>query len=134
MPPGAAAIWQKLLEESHGSAERHRWRQRLASCLVSAGRHEEARRVYRTLVLTQPDDDTARLGLAAVCLATGQPAEALAAALEVLETKHGNVDARLIAALSYQRLNQTVRAKELLSGIRSDDDPDGLVRELLARW
>ncbi len=130
----AIVIWRQLVNDSGSADERHRLRRRLADCLMSANRFEEARRVFRTLVVTQPDDQQVLLGLATACLMTGESAEALQAALKVLKTDNGNGNARLIAGFAYQRLNRPYEAVELLSDIRSDDDPDGLVRELLARW
>jgi tetratricopeptide (TPR) repeat protein len=130
----ASGIWQALVDESTDAQERHRLRHRLARSLMSAGRFDEARGVYRTLALTEPDDEAARLGLAAMCCATGESAEGLEAALDVLQDDPDNVDARLIAALSYRRLGQPTAALELLSEVPTESDADGLVRELLARW
>ena len=101
---------------------------------MSADRFDEARRILQALVATRPDDLTTQLRLSAACLMTGEPAEALAAALKVLRAERNNADARLLAALSYRRLGQPTPAAELLSDVQSDQDPDGLVRELRARW
>jgi len=130
----AAELWRKLLSESQDTNERRHLRHRLAGCLLSAGHAGEARRTFRALVLTQPEDEAARLGLAASCLLDDEPAEALEAALQLLRKRSDNVDARLIAAISYHRLNQPARATELLSDVRPVNDPEGLVRELLACW
>ena len=101
---------------------------------MSAGRFEQARTTYRLLALTHPDDSAAQLGLAAACLADNRPAEALAAALEVLRTDADNSDARLIAALSYRRLDQPARAAELLSDLGAGGERAELARMLLTHW
>lgn len=129
----AAEIWQRLVVASRDVEERHRLRSRLAKSLMAAERFGEARRVFRALVAADPDDRAARLGLAAACLALGEAAEALAAALEVLQADSSSADARLIAALSYRRLAQPTRARELLSGIPSGYELGELARELRAR-
>ncbi|MBU0616747.1 MAG: tetratricopeptide repeat protein [Planctomycetes bacterium] len=130
----AITSWQQLVGESHSADERRQLQRRLARCLMSAERFEEARRVFRALAVTEPDDLAAQLGLSVACLMVGDPGESLAAALKVLRAEGNNADARLLAALSYRRLGQRARAVELLSDVRGYADPDGRVRELRARW
>jgi len=130
----AITSWQQLVTESRDADERDRLRRRLAWCLVSADRFDEARGILQALVVTRPDDLTTQLRLSAVCLMADEPAEALAAALKVLRAERNNADARLLAALSYRRLGQPTRAAELLSDVQPDQDIDGLVRQLRARW
>ena len=130
----AAGLWRELIASGDDPSELRRLRHRLADCLLATDRHDEAREVYRTLVLGEPSDQKARLGLAVTGLASDKPAEALEAARELIRAGDGGTEARLIAALCYRRLNQTDRAIEMLSDIRPADDEDGLVRELLTRW
>jgi tetratricopeptide (TPR) repeat protein len=129
----AIETWQRLVVGSRGAEEGHRLRSQLAKSLMAAERFDEARRVFRAIVAVDPDDQTARLGLAAACLVLGEAAEALAAALEVLQADGSNADARVIAALSYRRLAQPAKARELLSGIPSGYELGGLARELRVR-
>jgi tetratricopeptide (TPR) repeat protein len=130
----AIVSWQRLVAESRDADERDRLRRRLAWCLVSADRFDEARGILQALVVTRPDDLTTQLRLSAACLMAGEPAEALAAALKVLRAERNNADARLLAALSYRRLGQPAQAAELLSDIQPDQDVEELVRQLRARW
>jgi thioredoxin-like negative regulator of GroEL len=106
----------------------------LARSLMSAERFEPAREAFKALVRTQPEDSAAQLGLSTACLMAGDPSESLTAALKVLRVERNNTDARVLAALSYGRLGQRERAVELLSDFPGDQDPDGLVGELRARW
>ena len=130
----AVEAWQRLAAGSRTSGERSVFRRRLARSLMSAKRYHEARSVYSDLVLTQPDDHAARLGLAAAYLALERPADALEAALQVLEVDGANTDARLVAAASYRSLGQRGRAVELLADVSPAEDRDGIARELIARW
>ncbi|MCK4341507.1 MAG: tetratricopeptide repeat protein [Phycisphaerae bacterium] len=130
----ACAFWRALVADSLGADERQSNRHRLAECLLLAGRIDEARLVYRVLVLTRPDDEAAQVGLAAASLAAGEPTEALPAAMKVLQQHDSHIDARLIAALCYNRLNQPERAIELLSASPSDDDTHGFAQKLLEHW
>ncbi len=129
----AADLWRDLIADCADTDERRELRHRLAGCQVSARRYEDARQNYNIIALTHPDDRAAQLGLSATCLACGKPAEALAAAQRVLERDPNQRDARLLAALSHARLDQTARAAELLAGIAAGDG-DARVGELLARW
>lgn len=130
----AVARWRRLVAESRNADERYRVQHRLARCLMSAARFDEARQILRVLVMTRPKDLTAQLGLSAVCLMTDEPAEALAAALKVLQVERDNADARVLAALSHHRLGQSGRAAELLSDVELDEGGHELVRELQMRW
>ena len=130
----ALTAWRSLVDKAQDGEARYRYRRRLADCLLRAGQYDEARRAYRVQVLTRPEDDEARLGLAAACLAAGEPAEALAASMKLLEQRHDSAEARLVAALACRRLNQPGRAREYLSDAGRGGEAGGAVRELLARW
>jgi Flp pilus assembly protein TadD len=128
------ACWQQLVEESRSADERRRLQHHWACCLMSAERFDEARQVFHMLAMTQPDDLVAESGLSAACLLTGDPSEALAAALRVLRVESDNRDARLLAALSYRRLGQPARAVEVLSDVRGAGEANGLIEALRAQW
>jgi predicted Zn-dependent protease len=107
-------------------------RRRLAETYTAAGQYEAALPLWHALVKDHPEDDGARLGLAAASLGANKPAEALEAALQVLARHDDHVDARLLAALSYRRLGQPSAAAALLSDLRTDDETARLAREILA--
>ncbi len=130
----ASGIWRELAAAAADDAERRRYRTRLACCLLSAHKYDEARHVYRILVVMDPADDAAWLGRAAASLAADQPAEALEAALHLLHKDGSQVDARMIAALSYRRLGLPDDAVAILSNAPNGAESAESVEALLARW
>jgi tetratricopeptide (TPR) repeat protein len=104
-------------------------RRRLADAYLAAGRYAEARQLYRALLVLKPDDDDAGLGVAASSLGVGEPDAALDAALRILARHSDNVDAQLVAALSYRRLNQPELAVPLLSALHGDETAQALARQ-----
>ena len=127
----AIELWRALLADSPAAGEEYALRSRLAACLTRAGAAVEAREMYAVLAAAKPEDDAVATGMAAASLLAGEPAKALDAALTVLQRHPENVDARLLAALSYRRLHQPAKAEALLSDTRGSGDAVELAQKLL---
>lgn len=130
----AARIWQDLAAEVVDPDERHEMESRAAEWYVVAGDSGEAQRVYRSLTVRWPRDAMAQLGLAVSSLAHGDAAEALRAARAFSSLDPADAEARLVAALSYHRLNDRIRAIQVLSTLAVEGEFPDVVPELLADW
>ena len=130
----AARVWQDLTERVSDPDERHEMESRLAERYVAAGDSRESQRVYRSLTARRPRDAAARLGLAVSSLAQGDAAEALRAAQACISLDPADAEARLVIALSYHRLNDRIRAIQVLSTLAVEGEFPDVVPELLADW
>lgn len=130
----AARIWEDLTERVIDPDERHDMETRVAEWYVAAGDSGEAQRVYRSLAARRPRDAAARLGLAVSSLAQGDAVEALRAAQACISLDPADADARLVSALSYHRLDDRIRAIQVLSTLAVEGKFPDVVPELLADW
>ena len=130
----AAQIWQGLTDQTIDPDERHEMESRLAEWYVSAGDSKSARRVYRSLAVRRPRDVAAQCGLAVSSLSQGDAAEALRAAEACRVLDPEAAGPRLVAAMSYHRLNDRVRAIQVLSSLAVEGHFPDVVPELLAEW
>lgn len=120
----AAAEWLRLIENCDDADVRHAYRRQLASCLLAAGRFEEARRIYQVILAATPEDTASQLGYATACLRTDEPREALDYASRILHNDPRNETARSLAALCHERLGGRGRVEEFLSGGRLEPGCD----------
>lgn len=130
----AVALWRELVSSTQDRAARTLCQRHFAASLASAGELDEARGVYRTLAAAQPENNSLRLSLAAVCLVAGHPDEALQAAEAVLRNTPENNDVRLLVALCYRRLGQISAAVDTLADMHTDADRAELIQQLIQRW
>ena len=130
----AIPLWRDLAASVQNVRERHSFDEKLAICLLAEGNYAEAARVYRVMTLIRADDLSAYVGLASATLATGNPAEAVAAAQQAVQLNPRHTDARLALACGYAALAQYGKATEVLSDLPTGTDADALVRKLMARW
>lgn len=107
---------------------------RLAEWYVSAGDSKAARNVYSSLAARRPRDAAAQFGLAVSSYSQGDAAGALRAALACGDLDPEAAGPRLVAAMSYQRLNDRVRAIQVLSSLAVEGHFPDVVPELLAEW
>jgi len=131
--PEAIPLWRQLVDTSNDASEKQSCRHQLTTCLLAAGRSDEALRLARTMALTSPRDRLAHVDLAVASLASGDPATAFSAGQAALAIDPTCVTARIVTALSCRRLNRPLEAEQQLSAIPESDRAEW-VRELLARW
>jgi tetratricopeptide (TPR) repeat protein len=98
----------------------------LAHALELSGQTGRAAELYQRGVEIAPDYTDLQLGLARIRLRQGKDAEAKQIALKALAKSPQNVDALLVAGLSFTRENNPVKARQYLEeGLKlADDDPD----------
>ena len=130
----AAQIWQSLTDQTIDPDERHEMESRLAEWYVSAGDSKAARRVYSSLAARRPRDVAAQFGLAVASLSHGDAAGALRAALACGALDPEAAGPRLVAAMSYRRLNDRVRAIQVLSSLAVEGHFPDVVPKLLTEW
>jgi len=98
----------------------------LAHALELSGQTDRAAELYQRGVEIAPDYTDLQLGLARIRLREGKDTEAKEIALKALAKSPQNVDALLVAGLSYMQENNPVKARQYLQeGVKlADDDPD----------
>lgn len=98
----------------------------LAHALELSGQTDRAAELYQRGVSIAPEYTDLQLGLARMRLRQGKDAEAKQIALKALAKSPKNVDALLVAGLSYTHENNPIKARQYLQeGVKlADDDLD----------